>query len=191
MLTAWAKKIAGVPASTGTSPGLPDWFSSASGPFFIAAKSLNGDDIYICPSRSSPSTSSMSIFSTELVNSPSSNQNGFAFGSGSTPPTENDCTIETQIIGLTGSMSSSVLADAQTKSYGKKYLITLTNSTGASVTVTEVALIGSFYSSSTLGGSGSSNRRNVLLDRTLLAESVTIPDGESRVIEYVFAYSVA
>lgn len=114
------------------------------------------------------------------------------FGSGSTPPTENDTDVESLITGITASYSSRtnppVLVDGE-KVY--RYLdYTITNNGSSSITIREVC----FYLVVLAGGSAigdtisrqSSNYGNILFSRSLLDNPVTIAAGESGIVRVKF-----
>ena len=115
------------------------------------------------------------------------------FGSGSTPPTENDTDIESLITGITANYSSRtnppVLVDGE-KVY--RYIdYTITNNNSSSITIREVCI----YFVVLAGGSAigdtivaqSSNYGNILFSRSLLDNPVTIAPGESGIVRVKFA----
>lgn len=179
MLTAWAKKAAAIPNATGRLPGV----APSNALCIIPATKANGSQAYIGLTSTDTNNAYTTFISSQLPSS------GVAVGSGTTPPTENDYTLENQITGLTGTITQSTGTDVARGAYTDTLLITVTNATGQSVVIREV---GTFirYSNHTTYGSASSSISTFMIDRTVLAEPVTIPDGESRVIEYNFAYGV-
>lgn len=90
-------------------------------------------------------------------------------GSGSTTPTVNDYTLETPVLLTYSSGSISISGTSRVINH------TLANNTGNSVTINEVVL------TLTQGQSA-----RFMLDRTVLANPVTIPDGGS----YTFTYNL-
>lgn len=90
-------------------------------------------------------------------------------GSGTTTPTASDYTLETPVLLTFNSGSVSVAGTSRIITH------TLTNNTGSSVTINEVALTATRPQSS-----------RFMLDRTVLANPVTIPDGSS----YTFIYNL-
>lgn len=102
---------------------------------------------------------------------------GIYFGSGITPPTVDDYTLEIPI--ATGLSIVNVTASNMTLD-GKRYsycsTIELTNKVSAPITIAEVGLFGQ-------GNTGSS-RKPVLFERTVLETPVVINPGETKVLRY-------
>ena len=111
---------------------------------------------------------------------------GVCFGTGTTPPTKNDYTLEAPID--SGTLSSSVNTNPTQGFENDKVKIYIThevkNSGSRAVTITEAGVFGCPTSSS---------KSSFLLDRTLLETPVTVPAGETRSITYtiVFDYPTA
>lgn len=136
--------------------------------------------------------------SADYMNPPSGRTSGYPssgsvlFGSGTTPPTENDTDVESLISNISVSHSS-----ASTPGFGfdseKAYLYidyTIANNNSSSITVSEVCLyfvvlvggnaIGDQLSTST------SNWGTVLFSRSLVDNPVTIAAGESGIVRVKF-----
>ena len=114
---------------------------------------------------------------------------GIALGSGTTPVTDEDYTMESLITsGISASFAS------QAKAYdaieGKSYAyvnITVTNTGASDVTISEIGLFITSRCSTTRGDSVSTGAEvTVMVDHTLLNTSVTIPANEAAVIQYRF-----
>lgn len=164
----------------------------------IPITDINGSIRYTNGSQYT-SSGNASIITTQLrsVTGSSSNyaQNGFAIGSGSTPPTENDYTLENQIYGtITASSVTNTFTveDDNTKSVLTRNW-TITNNTGAEIVIREMGIFRNTNSVATRGGEissySSSNAQAcacVMTDRIVLGEPVTIPNGEARIVSYKF-----
>lgn len=111
---------------------------------------------------------------------------GIAVGSGDTPATEDDYTIESLITALTGSVASSIYYDATNFRYVSRYQITLNNATESDIVVKEVAKFVNAYTSTTRGATTTSNMKSIMIDRTVLDTPVTVAAGESALINYDF-----
>ena len=107
---------------------------------------------------------------------------GINLGSGNTPATENDYTLENRISsGLTGTVIQST---EYTENDARIIIrLTLTNTSSESITVNEIGNFHHMLASSTPGGTGASNEI-CMIDRTVLSEPCVIPAGEIRIIEY-------
>ena len=130
---------------------------------------------------------------SSLVESGSSASIGIVFGTGTTPPTENDYTVENIISGLTLSATPTkqYSFDSATNKYTVFYDFTLANGTGEDITINEVCLFANVFPTSTKGenpGTGTSNKFAVLMDRTVLATPITIPANSSGVVRYSMIY---
>lgn len=147
----------------------------------IPGKDYNGNDLYFCVRASSIS---MTVLSTAIT----ATSNGVAFGSGNTPATENDYTIENQILGLTASVTSDnyMTFNAETDSWDLNFQFTINNPGETDVTISEMCRFVSTAKNATKGASGSGNT-SVLVERIVLDAPVTIPAGEASVINYTFS----
>ena len=190
MLTKWGKKI--VACAKGSPYLLPYVTVGASNyPALFEAKSLSGNTVYICPTAKG---SNFAFISTSLVATGTSASYGVAVGSGTTPPTENDCTIEQQILGVsasTPSIANATYYDKTNNRYLARLDYSVANNSEASVTISEIALFATFYTAAARGDNASSSGSSlcsILIDRTLLASPVTIPAGSAATIRYEFAY---
>ena len=108
---------------------------------------------------------------------------GIQVGSGSTAPTENNYHLESRI---TSGMSASTPTLTQgLDENGNPYvtiLFTLTNTSSANITISEVGYVQQVAMANTLGGSCSYGR--VMFDRTVLSNPVTVPANGNAAIEY-------
>ena len=147
----------------------------------IPGKDYNGDDYYFCVRASALSTGLLS-------SAVSANSNGVAFGSGTTPATEDDYTIENQILGLTASVSNDnyMSFNSETDSWDITYQYTVNNPGETDVTISEMCRFTTTAKNTTKGSSGSGTT-SVLLERIVLDDPVTIPAGEASVINYTFS----
>ena len=106
---------------------------------------------------------------------------GVVLGSGSTPPTLDDYTLENMIVeGLSGSVTNTAVDENHnvTKTY------TITNTSDEDITIAEIGIHGWVYSQS--------NRNSVcvLIERTLLEEPVTIPAGGVGIVTYTLGMNI-
>lgn len=151
----------------------------------ILTKNVLGDNKYVNPIQYSGFSTEWNLISTSITqNYTGGNSSGFALGSGTTPPTENDYTMENQILGLTmvGSASSTGKTyDSENDCMELYKSIIISNDTGSDVTITELGLFRA-YNSSTTKGSTSGSLERFMTDHTILDEPVVIPNGESGVI---------
>lgn len=187
MLTAWAKKmipfVGGVNNTNTATYILPSIIGAteSSAPGVIEGKDYQGNTKYFQP---------MIISTKTLVTTLSTSNYGFAFGTGDTPATENDYTIESIISsGLSASFSPISYFTGE-NSYNSEddemsmYIdITLTNTSQDSITIKEMCRFGYGYYSDTKGSTPSS-RTVTLLDRIVLDSPITIPAGEVIVLRY-------
>ena len=102
------------------------------------------------------------------------------FGSGTTPATVNDYTLESQINSDITVANPNKVTTEQTDSY---ILWTVTFGVKASVetTISEIGLIAKAYLSS--------GPVSTLVDRTVLDEPITIPAGQSKQITYTIRFN--
>ena len=112
---------------------------------------------------------------------------GVFFGTGSTPATKNDYTLESPITsGLTINAPNviSYSNDAHGK-YSLSVSFAITNTSGAEINIWEVGLV------SELGGNanGATNYFPVLFDRTVLSEPITIPAGGVKLVTYKLTFN--
>lgn len=192
MLTKWAKKFfacAKVGSSSTTVWGVPYvTVSGNTGKGMIEAKTINGTTKYI------PFGVSMQFnpIKTALVASGNSVTYGVAFGSGTTPATENDYTLEHQVTGFTASTPSiETVYDTENWKIKARMDYSIANDTGADITISEIGLFDRSYSSNVRGDTVSTSAANtiaVLFDRTVLAQPITIPDGGAATVRYEFVY---
>lgn len=98
---------------------------------------------------------------------------GIGFGSGTTPPTIDDYKLESAI--------SKGLSFSFVQSYGNPctWIITITNTSDKEITIAELGMFTSIYSSY-----NNNSAISVLVDRTVLDTPVTIPSGGIGKIEY-------
>lgn len=137
-------------------------------------------------------------FSTNFISSiTESGQNatfGFAFGTGTTPPTEDDYTIESIIssgLSMTGAPQKQYNLDSESGEYTVYYDITLANSSESDISISEVCYFANVFPTANKGENPADNIYNyfsVLMNRIVLETPVVIPAGESGVIRYSMVY---
>lgn len=109
---------------------------------------------------------------------------GIWFGSGQTPATEDDYSLESQITsGLTFNMSKVNDIDENNNPF-LRFDIMVTNTSSADITIAELGYVQYAQCSTTLRGSNDV-RIATLFDRTVLATPVTIEPNGYAVIRYI------
>lgn len=155
-------------------------------------KNVLGENRYVCPYQYTGFSAEWRHINTAVTSgNVGANTAGFAVGSGTTPASVNDYTIENQILGLEqigNASATDAYYDPDNDCTVAYKTVTLSNNTGSDVTISEVALFRTYYVNSTKGGSLSGQER-FLVDRTILDEPVTIPNGEAGVIRIKALYS--
>lgn len=117
---------------------------------------------------------------------------GFAFGSGTTPATENDFTLESLITTISGSAASPVTYYDSTLNKYRTYIqFTLTNTGSASISISEIGRFWQLYTASAIGSlaGGGGTQRGLLVDHVILDNPVVIAAGESGIVRYEVAYN--
>lgn len=108
----------------------------------------------------------------------STSQAGVILGSGSTPATFDDYKLESQITtGLSGTTVNSADED-----YNRVSTITLTNTSGGSITIGEIGIRAFIYT-----GENSSSMSVALIERTVLDTPVTIEPGGVGQVTYTIS----
>ena len=190
MLTTWGKKCAAiVRGATGGPIPAPEYnqYSKA----LIEAKTAGGVTTYI---NGYAYSTSANLVGTAIVDSGANSTVGICVGTGNRAESAADYTLENQIVGITGSTTAETVFDTTNSAYIRRHTITLTNNSGSDVTVKEVGLFRGFFSATSKGGDPSSANNAkvcVMVDRSVLANPVVIPNGESRAVQYDFAYDVS
>lgn len=114
---------------------------------------------------------------------------GIALGSGTTPATEDDYTMESLISsGISCAFASKAFAYDSENDVPYTYInITVTNTGSEPVTISELGIFVAVRASSTKGDSVStSNDWTVMIDHTILENPVTIAANEAGIIQYRF-----
>ena len=181
MLTKLGKIMAGMCiAATGSSvPTISA--SSAITRATISAKNTSGTSRFVKPCANSISNN---FIGTALA----ANSYGVAVGSGDTAATENDYTLENQIVGLTATVTATTEYDETNYRYLSRLEYTISNATSADVTVKEIGRFVSAHTADTRGATTATNAQSFMVDRTVLATPVTIPTGESSIVRYEFVF---
>ena len=148
----------------------------------LIGKSAAGNTFYCKPFGSSQGWIFRSAAITETGSA------GVYLGSGTTPATENDYTLESVLTGLTATSSENTYYDSETYKYRQSLELTVSNNTGAEVTVGEIGRFVEINTSATRGATSSGNTKLFMVDRTVLETPVVIPSGESSIVRYEFEY---
>lgn len=110
---------------------------------------------------------------------------GVYFGSGSTPASKNDYTLESPITsGLSISNPSSLMYKEKNGKHSYSAEFILKNTTDADINIYEIGLYGQvgYYGSSYM-------LYPCLYERTVLDEPITIPAGESKLVTYKITFN--
>lgn len=113
--------------------------------------------------------------------------NRLMFGTGTTPPTENDYTLESPIYNISYTPGSVLIAPDGEGKYQMYIDHVLTNNTGADITICEVGLFGEVCSKWT--SATNYLHRNVMFERTVLDEPLVIPAGKSKLFTYKLTFN--
>lgn len=124
------------------------------------------------------------------------NNSGVYVGSGSTPATESDWELETPILGnkLTGSFTTSYSVNSDKNVMYVNYDYVLTNLTQEDITIREIGRTTLVATNPTKGEAvqtGTTYKKPVLVDRTVLETPVVIPAGEAATVRYQFVYDAS
>lgn len=190
MFTKWGKKLIQV------SPGYGDnlTFNGATNNQIVCIKGktvTNADINLSCLNGGS----SVNLITSLSTTTGSNSANGIAVGSGDTPATENDYTIESIITTLTTSATPTVTPhyDTTTGKYVISVDLTLSNATSADIIVKEVCRFSRVVKGTNLGDAATSSQSNwvtILIDRTVLETPLTVPAGGAAVLRYGFEYDM-
>lgn len=142
----------------------------------------NGSTAYLAADFSNNQVFPYAVPSASVSVDTTINYRGIYIGSGDTPATENDYTLQNFIssgINSTGTITHNV--DANNNPY-KAFTITLTNTTNSNITIKEVGYAISCYASNTFNGSTS--MIYMLIDRTVLETPLTVPANGTAILYY-------
>lgn len=149
----------------------------ATGDCILPAKNLNGADMYLS-SRGYIGAFPVSCNYTVQT----SKSSGILIGSGTTPATENDYFLQSQITsGFTHTVT--LTQSIENDSPVLQYNIIITNTSASNLVISEIGYAQSLFAHATQGGSPA-NTDYFLFDRTVLDTPITIPAGESAGIKY-------
>lgn len=146
---------------------------------YTPIKDVNGNTLY-----SSGNISNYPAGKTSAVIINTTTNPGIYLGSGSTPPTENDYSLESRITGgLTPSSTNETAGVDENGNPFITFVFTLTNTTANDITVAEIGYFQTCMAAASYGGNASAYER-FMLDRTVLQNPVTVPANGNAVIEY-------
>ena len=141
----------------------------------------NGNTAYLAPYFNNNQIFPYATPSPDAMISSSIASRGIYIGSGNTPATENDYTLQSFISsGITSTGTYSHNLDGNNPYKG--FTITLNNTTSSDITVREVGYAIACYTSNTLNNAGSQNY--LLIDRTVLDNPLTVPANGTAVLYY-------
>lgn len=179
MFTKWAKRALAYRVNDQIVPGI----SGLKGTFYV--KDSGGNERVVDPSVGMPNARMVTNNTTD----------GYAFGTGTTPATEDDYCMEALItsgISLSATPQRQSNFDAETRTYTIYYDFTINNTSSDDVTISELGMYCNFYRTTAIGADVNhyvGNNTNVLVEHTILEEPVTIPAGESRILRYQLVYA--
>lgn len=187
MLTKWGKKLATMSNDGNAIYNFP-LTGAGDAKAVIIAKNPSGTEFYTGPIALNASNNLL----TSITASGSSSSYGIAVGTGDTPATENDYTIETMITsGLSLSSTRASEYDSEAATYNAYLNMTFSNSTASDIVIKEICKFVKLYKSSTFGASVNTSAVNgmcCMVDRTVLETPLTVPANGSAVLRYGFAY---
>lgn len=167
--------------------GIPGVSLSAysSTPALIAAKTTSNENLYIPPAANSTSTSIMTNYNNSSY--------GIAVGSSDTAATENDYILGNLITTLRQSAMPQValVYDAENTKLIARIDLTLVNDTAEDIIVREIGRFACYNTTDTKGAmpsNATTNKRCVLVERTVLESPVTVPAQGTATIRYDFIY---
>lgn len=180
MLTKWGKILTNL-SSRGNS--VPDMDGSGTHYGVVPGKSLGNTESYLTWNANDQS------YGLRISTMTDNSSSGIFVGTGNTAPTEDDYCLESVISsGLSGTATKNNLYDETNGLVGVRFTLTLSNTTSADIIVSEVARCIKFSTASTRWGSLNAGVKCFMIDRSVLANPVTIPAGEAGVIYYDFIY---
>lgn len=187
MLTKWGKKLV---QNSGFRIALPtQTFSAANNYGFVNAKTTTGSGIVVGPYTSFPENYTL----LTSISEKSSNATGIAFGSGSTPATDEDYTIESIISTISANTPTVVTSfDATNNKFVSYVEYTITNTGSASISISELARFVLLQKATALGelcSTSTGERYNILIDHVILDDPVVISPGESGIVRYSASYT--
>ena len=185
MLTKWGRKLLNVPSDNAVLFNTNQYMKGC-----IQVKDTGGDTYYVAPE---PINDNIGYVSGAFVNGGSGSSYGIAVGSGDTPATENDYTLETKINTLTATSTS--IAQNYDSTTGKLHIdftVTLSNSTASDIVVKEVARVVRHHRADHLNDSISTNSSYtcIMIDRTVLETPLTVPASDIGILRYRLTYDV-
>lgn len=187
MLTKWAKRFLRVRSSDNSFPGVG---TGSGGRSYFEFKNNGGATHY---GGAAGSTLTLSLL-TSLTARGTNSSRGFALGSGTTPATEDDYTIESLIssgLSFSATPVKNQAYDVENDVYSIYFDLVINNTSSAPITVSEICMFQFMYETTNLGdaiNTAGSYANSVLIDRTVLDTPITIPVGESKTIRYSFDF---
>ena len=136
----------------------------------VPFKSTNGTTYYL------DVKTNIAILNTNIVST------AIKFGSGTTPATEDDYNLETEISGITGTSTETIKND--NGSIKREFLLTLTNGNDSSVTINEIGLFSSMNGYTSATSTSSPSSKDIMIERTVFETPVVIEAGGNAVIKY-------
>lgn len=185
MLTKWAKRALAYRLNNHVIAGLSGGSSDYKGTFEV--KDTSGNTRITDPDVGSIESNK------GLCTNPVSNS-GICFGTGSTPATEDDYTIETPItsgLSFSSTPSRHVTFDSTTQTYTVYYDLTIANNTASDISISEMGIIVTAYKTDSIGANVNhytGNAFRLMLERIVFDAPVTVPANEAVVLRYQVVY---
>lgn len=191
MITKWAKRFLRVRTADSAFPGTGGVGGTSGGAkSYFEFKNSAGDTHYGGAVGTVPTIALL----TSLTASGSNSSAGFALGSGTTTPTEDDYTIETLIssgLSLTATPAKIQAYDSVNDVYSIFFDLAINNTSSAEITISEICMFQIMYGTTNLGdnvNTGFAYKNSVMLDRTVLDTPLVLPAGQGATLRYSFDF---
>lgn len=181
MLTAWGKKA--------LLPSITDQILPAISNYGDGLKAYNTAKTILNNTAYTATYSAAHSINVRVRSASETEYDGIWIGSGDTPATEDDYFLESVISsGASGTSTSATKYDSTTNSLLVRITVTISNTGSSDLTINEVCKTCVFDTATAIGQSVSINRRNIMIDRTVLNEPLVIPPDSAGVFYYDFIY---
>ena len=113
---------------------------------------------------------------------------GIFFGSGTTPPTVNDYTLETPVSGLSAAIATCAFSWTESGLEAVRAIVVTNNSTSA-VTISEVGSFTPYLKSQSSAVANPVGGGLFMIDRTVLETPIILVPGETKTINYAIKFN--
>lgn len=185
MLTKWGKIFVAThytSINSGDGQIIPPLYYGDPKKGYIKAKATDGTEGYFCGGVP---------YIQNVIRANMTNGNGgIAIGSGDTPATEDDYTLDSVITsGFSASNPTySTVLDTESGEYTARLQFTINNTGSEDLVIKEICLYRVWNYSATIGATANLGNKPVMVDRTVLDEPVVIAAGTPGIINYDFKY---